>query len=311
VANVLLSGGSGFIGSALAKALTADGHRVARLVRGQRRTHDTELFVPWDPAAGRVDHQALERARPDVVFNLAGEPIAQRWTAHRQHAIRESRVRGTTALSLALASLPVPPAVLVNGSAIGYYGAHRGDEVLDEDSIPGSDFLARTAGDWESATAAARGTGIRVVLARTGIVLGRSGGALARMLPPFRLGVGGRLGSGRQWMSWISLEDTVRALRHLAERNDIAGPVNVVAPAPVRNEEFAKTLGSVLGRPSLIPVPAFALQLLFGTMARDTILANQRVTPKRLAGAGFEFRHPRLEDALRFELRRSGDRAGR
>jgi uncharacterized protein len=220
-------------------------------------------------------------------------------------------VNGTTALAAALAGLAERPSVLVSGSAIGYYGAHRGDEPLDETSAPGSDFLATTAREWEGATAAASAAGIAVVTLRTGIVLGRAGGALARLLPPFRWGVGGRIGSGRQWMSWISLEDTVRAIRFAMEVTAIRGAVNVVAPEPVRNLEFTRTLARVLRRPALLPIPAAALQLALGAMATNTILADQRVVPKRLAGAGFEFRHPRLEDALRSELTRSDDRGGR
>jgi uncharacterized protein (TIGR01777 family) len=192
----------------------------------------------------------------------------------------------------------------VTGSAIGYYGAQRGDEVLDEGSAPGDDFLAETAIAWERAADAAVKAGIRTVWVRTGVVLGAGGGALARMLPPFRLGIGGPLGSGRQWMSWISLHDTVRAIQLAIARDEITGPMNVVGPEPVQNAEFSRILGRVLRRPAIIPVPATALKLVFGAMAENTILASQRVAPKRLAGAGFVFRHPRLEDALRFEIRR-------
>lgn len=295
---VLLSGASGFIGSQLAKSLAADGHRVVRLAR--KPSGDA---VTWDPEAGRIDRDQLARVGPDIVVNLAGEPIAQRWTARRRRRIRDSRVLGTTALAEALAALPTKPSVLVSGSAIGYYGAHRGDEPVDEDSSPGSGFLAQTARDWERATEPADQAGIRVVIARTGIVLGRDGGVLERMLLPFRLGAGGRLGSGKQWISWIAMDDMVRALRFLID-STVRGAVNLVAPEPVRNEELTKVLARVLHRPAVLPVPSFALELLFGTMADNTILASQRVAPKRLAGAGFEFRHPRLEEALRFELRR-------
>jgi uncharacterized protein (TIGR01777 family) len=196
----------------------------------------------------------------------------------------------------------------VSGSAIGYYGAHRGDEVLDEQSASGGDYLASVARAWEDATRPALEAGVRVVTLRTGVVLGGDGGALGRLLLPFRFGVGGRIGSGRQWMSWISREDAVRAIRFALDTPALSGPVNVTAPEPVRNREFAKTLGRVLRRPSVFPVPASVLKLIFGEMATNTILADQRVVPKRLAGAGFVFRHPRLEEALRFELRRSGDR---
>lgn len=299
MSTVLLSGASGFIGSRLARSLQDDGHRVVALTR--RAASDT---VRWDAEAGRIDEAALARVAPDVVINLAGAPIAQRWTSARVRAIRDSRVNGTAALARAIASLPGKPTVFVSGSAIGYYGAHRGDELLEENSSAGTDYLAQTALEWERSTASAADAGIRVVLSRTGIVLGRDGGALQRMLPPFQLGAGGRIGSGEQWMSWISLEDAVRALRFLVDRAGISGAVNLVAPTPVRNAEFADTLGAVLHRPALVPVPAFALRLAFGRMADDTILASQRVLPKTLAGAGFEFRHPRLAEALRFELRR-------
>jgi uncharacterized protein len=194
--------------------------------------------------------------------------------------------------------------VFLSGSAIGYYGAHRGDDLLDENSAPGSDFLAALARDWERATQPASAAGIRVVLVRTGLVIGTGGGVLDRMLLPFRLGIGGRLGAGKQWMSWIAMDDIVRAMQFLLDTTTMRGPVNLVAPAPERNVDFTRTLARVLNRPAFIPVPTVALELLFGTMADNTILASQRVVPKRLADAGFEFRHPRLEEALRFELKR-------
>lgn len=296
---ILLSGASGFIGSRLARALRADGHRVVALTR--RAGPDA---IAWDAEQGRIDTAALAKAAPDIVIHLAGEPIAQRWTSDRMRRIRDSRVNGTRALATALVSLPDRPKTFVSGSAIGYYGAHRGDEMLDESSNPGKDWLAEVAREWESATAPASDAGIRVAISRTGIVLGRAGGVLERMLPPFQLGAGGRIGSGKQWMSWISLEDVVRGLRFLADNSSISGPVNLVAPEPARNEAFAETLGAVLHRPALVPVPQFALRLAFGRMADDTILASQRVLPKKIAGAGFEFRHPRLDEALRFELTR-------
>lgn len=305
MSTVLISGASGFIGAQLARSLTTDGHRVVRLARrGSRPLPAATDAVAWDPEGGSIDRDALIRARPDAVVNLAGEPIDQRWTQRRRQNIRDSRVNGTTALAQAIAVLPEHPKVLVSGSAMGYYGAHRGDEILDEESAPGSDFLARTALEWEQATSAASAAGIRVVLSRTGLVLGREGGALQRMLPPFRFGLGGRLGSGRQWMSWIALDDMVRALRFLIDAPAMRGPVNLVAPDPARNTDFTTTLARVLRRPAILPVPAVALALLFGAMADNTILASQRLIPKRLAGAGFEFRHPRLDDALRFELTR-------
>ena len=302
MATVLLSGASGFIGSHLAAAFRADGHRVVPLTRQQK--NPSPDVVTWDAAVGRLDSAALARVAPDLVINLAGEPIAQRWTNERMRQIRDTRVNGTRALASAIASLPTRPKAFVSGSAIGYYGAHRGDELLDENSASGKDWLAEVAGEWERAAAPAADAGIRVAVIRTGLVLGRDGGALQRMLPAFQLGAGGRLGSGKQWMSWISLEDTVRGIRFLAERSTLSGPANLVAPQPVQNSEFTDTLASVLHRPAIVPVPEIALKLAFGRMAQDTILASQRVLPKKLAGAGFEFRHPRLDEALRFELRR-------
>lgn len=305
MSTVLISGVSGFIGSHLAKALAAKGHRVARLVRPSARAASGEITVAFDPESGIVDRESLARLSPDTVINLAGEPIAQRWTASVRKRIRESRVRGTTALSDAIAQLPEKPATLISGSAIGYYGAQRGDEVLDESASAGVDFLAQTARDWERSTESARMAGVRVVLVRTGLVLAASGGMLQKMLPPFRLGVGGVLADGNQWMSWIGLEDYIGALFFLLDPPAVSGAINLVAPEPVRNEEFTKTLGRVLSRPTVLPVPAFALELIFGReMVHNTMLASQRVVPKRLAGAGFEFRHPRLEDALREALTR-------
>lgn len=270
-------------------------------------------MVFWDPERGEIDAAGLARAAPTAVLNLAGEPIARRWTSARRRRIRTSRVNGTRALATALAATRPAPVAFVSGSAIGYYGAMRGEELLDENSDPGSDFLAEVAREWEGATAPAEDAGVRVVHLRTGVVLGRGGGALERLLLPFRLGVGGRIGSGRQWMSWIALEDAVRAIRFalLEPRPTLTGPVNIVAPEPVRNEDFTRVLARVLGRPALIPAPASALWLLFGEMARNTILADQRVVPMRLAAAGFRFQQPRLEEALRSELRRSDDPAGR
>lgn len=303
---VLLGGASGFIGSELTRALGRDGHRVAPLSR--RATPDG---VQWDAEQGSLDRAALERVAPDFVINLAGEPIAQRWTPTIRRKVRDSRVRGTAALTAALASMSSKPRLFIGGSAIGYYGAHRGDDVLDESSGPGDDWLGRVGQEWEQAARPAADAGIRMVISRTGIVLGEDGGMLQRMLLPFRLGIGGRLGSGSQWVSWIAMEDYVRAIQFVIATPSLAGPVNVVAPEPVRNAELTKALGRVLGRPTSIPVPAFALQLLFGRMANDTILASQRVVPKKLAGAGFEFRHPRVEQALRAAITRSDGRDDR
>jgi uncharacterized protein (TIGR01777 family) len=212
-------------------------------------------------------------------------------------------VRGTGLLARAIASLDRKPTAFLSGSAVGYYG-DRGDEAVDEKSDAGTDFLAGVAREWEAATDAARVAGVRVVLLRTGIVLSPHGGALERLLPPFRLGVGGPIGTGRQWMSWIALEDHLRATEHALATVGLHGPVNLVAPNPVMNAEFAATLGRVLGRPAIVPVPSFALELLYGEMARSTILAGQRVLPNKLLSSGFHFAHPTLEEALQFELAR-------
>ena len=291
---VAVSGATGLIGSALVQSLRDDGHTVHRLVR---RVEDAgENDIPWNPAAGRLDVRQLEGV--DAIVNLAGERIDQRWTGTAKREIRDSRVLATTLLSRTAASVHPPPRVLVNGSAMGFYG-NRGGDPLDESSSSGDDFLARVVRDWESATAPAAAAGVRVVLARSGLVLAKEHGALARMLPVFRLGMGGRLGPGTQWVSWIALDDEVRALR-LALRDDgLQGPVNLVAPNPVTNEELAKTLGRVLGRPAVVPVPTLALELMFGEMAKETLLASQRVHPRALTERGFEYRYPTLTSALR------------
>jgi uncharacterized protein (TIGR01777 family) len=294
---VAISGATGLIGSALVARLRTRNVRVRRLVRTARPGAPDDIV--WDPMRGILSPSALEGV--DAVVHLAGEPLAHRWTATRKRAIRESRVRGTELVARTLAALERRPRVLLSGSAIGIYG-DRGDEPLDEESALGTDFLAGVAREWEAATAAAVDAGVRVTLLRTGIVLSPNGGALERLLLPFRLGVGGPIGSGRQWMSWIALDDHVRAMEHALTTTSLHGPVNLVSPNPVTNAEFASTLGRVLSRPALVPVPAFALELAYGEMARATILAGQRVLPKSMLRAGFEFAHPTLEQALRFEL---------
>jgi uncharacterized protein (TIGR01777 family) len=296
---VAITGASGLIGHALVQRLRASGKRVRRLVRSPRPESPDDIV--WDPMRGVLAPHDLEGV--EAVVHLAGEPIAQRWTTARRHAIRDSRVRGTELLARAIASLERKPSVLLSGSAVGYYG-DRGDEAVGEDSPPGTDFLSGVAREWEAATAAAKDAGVRVVLLRSGVVLNPSGGALEKLLPPFRLGVGGPIGSGRQWMSWIALDDHLRAMEHAMATTGLHGPVNLVAPNPVTNAEFAATLGRVLGRPAIVPVPSFALELLYGEMARATLLAGQRVLPNALLRSGFRFAHPTLEQALRFELAR-------
>jgi uncharacterized protein (TIGR01777 family) len=296
IKRVAITGASGLLGSALASRLRQQGITVHRVKRGATAAAPD---IPWSSGTGIRDLSALEGV--DAIVNLAGEPIAQRWNAKRKAAIRESRVTTTSLLAGAIAKLRHPPRVFLSGSAVGYYG-DRADEELDEDSRPGSDFLADVAVAWESAAEGARQGGTRVALLRTGIVLSAAGGALQKMLMPFKFGLGGRVGSGKQWMSWIDLDDWVRAAEFLLSANAISGPVNLVSPSPVPNAEFTTTLARVLGRPTLGVVPELAVDLLFGEMGRATLLASQRVRPRRLVGAGFEFAHPTLEQALRATL---------
>jgi uncharacterized protein (TIGR01777 family) len=290
---IAITGASGFLGAALVPFLTTGGHTVRTIGRGAGSD------IAWDPAAGRLEEGALEGV--DAVIHLAGANVAERWTEKNRRAIRESRVGGTRLIAERCARMRTPPEVLVCASAIGIYGS-RGDEWLDEASTLGDDFLADVGREWEDAAAPARAAGIRVVHLRTGIVLNPSGGALAKMLPPFRIGAGGRLGNGRQWMSWISREDLVGALHHALQSPGIAGAVNGTAPEPVTNATFTETLGRILHRPTLAAVPAFALRAFFGAMAEGTILASQRVRPAVLESTAFPFLHPTLSTALRFEL---------
>lgn len=294
---IVVSGATGMIGAALVRRLRANGHTVRRLVRSTSTPQAGD--VAWDPARDLLPTSAIEGA--DAVVHLAGAPVAQRWTAAHKQEIRESRVRGTALVARTIARAANRPAVMLSGSAIGYYG-DRGEELVDETSAPGADFLARVVQEWEAAAVPAADAGARLVLLRTGIVLSPNGGALERLLVPFRLGVGGPIGGGDQWMSWIALEDHLRAIEFGLFGDSLSGPVNVVAPNPVTNATFASTLGRVLNRPALIPVPGVALELLYGEMARATLLAGQRVRPAALAVAGFEFHFPTLEQALRHEL---------
>ena len=294
---VAVTGATGLIGTALVARLRTQGHTVRRLLRSSREAGPDD--VRWDVSSGALPAQALAGA--DAIVHLAGEPIAHRWTEARKRAIRESRVRGTEQLATAVLAMDQPPRVLLSGSAVGYYG-DRGDTPVDESSAPGADFLAGVCVEWERAAAAVADAGVRLVTMRTGIVLSPNGGALARLLPVFRLGGGGRIGSGTQWMSWIGLHDHVRAMEHALSTDAMRGPANLVAPNPVTNAEFATTLGRVLARPALVPVPAIALELLYGEMARATLLSGQRALPRTLLGIGFEFDQPTLEGALRAEL---------
>lgn len=295
---VAVTGASGLIGSALTSLLRAAGHSVIPLVR-RAPAHGE---IGWDPEAGRIDAAALEGV--DAVVHLAGESIADgRWTSARKRRILESRTRGTGVLAGTLAGLERPPAVLVSASAIGFYG-DRGAERLDERSGPGHGFLPTVVQAWEAATGAAEAAGIRVVHSRFGIVLSADGGALARMLPPFRAGLGGRLGSGDQYMSPVSLDDVAEALHHSITTSSLRGAVNVTCPEPVTNREFTRTLGAVLHRPAPFVVPQIALRLAMGEMVDELLFASVRVEPAALLTSGYRFRHPTLELALRHVLER-------
>ncbi len=290
---VAITGATGFLGAPLAHFLTTGGHSVRTIGRG------ASSDVRWDPARGTMPSDALDGC--DAVVHLAADYIAERWTEAKRRSIRDSRVQGTRLIAEQCARMAQRPEVLVVGSAVGFYG-DRGDEVLDETSSAGTDFLGDVARDWEAAAQPAIEAGIRVVFARTGIVLNPAGGALGKMLLPFQAGVGGKLGNGRQWMSWISREDWIGAVYHALQTPTVRGPVNLTAPEPVTAATFASTLARVLGRPALFPVPALALTAVFGEMARGTILASQRALPKVLESNGFRFAHPTLSSALRFEL---------
>jgi len=300
---IAITGSSGLIGSALVERLDAHGHAVTRVVRHSGVRDSRHRTVMWTPLAGAIDREGLEGH--DAVVHLAGEDIAGgRWTASRKQVLVESRVHGTRLLSDTLAGLAHKPRVLLTASGIGYYGLHEPDERVDETSGRGAGFLADLARDWEQATAPAKTAGIRVVHTRFGIVLSPAGGALAKMLPVFRWGLGGTVGSGRQVMSWVALDDVSAALFHILGHETLAGPVNVVSPNPVSNAEFTRTLGRVLGRPTVLPFPGFAARLVFVEMADALFLGGARVTPLRLQESGFRFRYEHLEPALRQMLGR-------
>ncbi|HTP00622.1 MAG TPA: TIGR01777 family oxidoreductase [Bryobacteraceae bacterium] len=298
--NITISGASGLIGRRLLKNLVNAGHTLHVLSRhaGTNLPPNVKLSV-WDPVKGRPPEESLRDA--DAVIHLAGEPVAQRWTQDSKRRIRESRVTGTRNLVAAMAELSRRPQVLVSASAVGYYGS-RGADVLDETASPASDFLGELCADWEKEARAAESLGVRVVTIRTGIVLDARGGALQRMLPAFRMGAGGKLADGRHWMSWIHLEDLAAMYRFAAETPAARGPFNGVAPNPVTNADFTRTLAGVLHRPAIFPVPAFALKLMFGEMSQ-ILLASQRVLPKVPEAAGFQFRFSQLQPALADALR--------
>jgi len=293
---VLVSGSSGLVGSALVASLKSVGARVVRLARPAtvRSTSDEER-VPWDPSQP-VSPDAVSGC--DAVIHLAGESLVGRWTVNKKSRLRESRIPATANLAHALAQAKAKPHIFLSASAIGYYG-NRGDETLTEDSSPGTGFTADLAREWEQASWSAAQAGIRTVQMRIGVVLATSGGALSKMLPAFKLGLGGKLGDGRQWMSWIDLQDVIGAIQHILRSDLLHGPVNLVAPRPVTNEEFSKTLGSILSRPTVFPLPAFAARLAFGEMADELLLASQRVEPTKLISSGYPFRFPTVRQSLK------------
>jgi len=294
---ILISGASGFIGSALAGKLTSSGHRVIRLTR--RPVARGQDAVHWDPESGRLEPADLDGV--EAVVHLAGEGVGDhRWTEGHKARVLDSRVRGTNLLAETIGGLDTPPKVMVSQSGAHYYGFESGEHPLTEDDPPGGGFLARVVEQWEAATEPAEKAGIRVVRTRSGVPLSPDGGALRKQLLPFKLGIGGKLGSGRQYFSWISLADEVTAMEFLLESDDISGPVNLASPNPVTNAEFTRALGAALGRPTFMPVPSIAIKLMFSAeMAEEMIFGGQRLVPKRLQDAGFEFRDPEVETALR------------
>ena len=292
----LVTGATGFLGRRLLNSLTRPVVLSRDPERARRALGEAAQPFGWKPEAEPPPAEAFRGV--EAVFHLAGEPVAEgRWTAAKKERIRQSRVRGTRNLVTAIESLPERPRLLVSVSAVGFYG-DRGEEVLEETAGPGSDFLAQVSREWEAEAGRASSLGVRVVTPRIGIVLGQGGGALAKMLTPFKLGLGGRLGSGRQWMPWIHLDDVVGLMLHAAEKNEISGAMNTVSPTAVTNSEFTRTLASVLRRPAIFPVPALAIRLAFGEMA-EVLLASQRVVPRVAEKTGYRFRYPGLAEALR------------
>ena len=296
-ARILVSGVSGPVGAALLPSLREGSYKVIRLVRG---TASGDEQISWDPSKPLP---AESVSGFEAVIHLAGESIVRRWTAAKKARIRDSRVVGTRNLAEALSATSERPRVLITASAVGYYG-NRGDELLREDSSPGQDFLAEVCREWEAATKMAARNGIRTVNLRFGLILSSAGGALKQMLVPFRMGVGGRIGDGRQWWSWIDVSDVVGAIHYVMKTDQLQGPVNVVAPKPVTNAEFTSTLAEVLHRPAIFPMPAFAARLAFGEMADELLLASQRVDPTKLNSSGYRFQHSELKPALEDILKR-------
>ncbi|HVS81569.1 MAG TPA: TIGR01777 family oxidoreductase [Pyrinomonadaceae bacterium] len=294
---IVVAGASGLVGSALVPLLKAEGAEVTRLVRSAAAASGE---IEWHPDRGSIDAPALGGF--DAIINLAGDGIADgRWTEEKKRRILDSRVNGTRLLSETMAKVSRKPAAFINASAIGFYGS-RGDELVDEESGPGEGFLASVCRQWESATAPAEQAGIRVVKLRFGVILTKDGGIMGSMLRPFKLGLGGKVGSGKQVISWVAMDDVVAAINFILHDESLRGPINVVAPRPVTNEEFTKTLGRVLSRPTFMAMPAFAARLAFGEMADEMMLSSTRVAGKVLNDAGFEFQYPELEGAVRAML---------
>lgn len=293
---IIVAGATGFVGRALVPLLRAKGHAVFKLTRKESDLAEDEIH--WNPISGQLDAAALEGA--DVIVNLAGENVASRWTESKKQLILQSRISATRLLVKAISLLKAPPKQLVNASAIGFYGS-RGCEKVDEASSSGLGFLANVCRQWESAALTGDPKGLKVALIRIGVVLGKEGGALASMLTPFKLGLGGVVGSGDQWMSWISLQDLVAIIAFVIEKG-LEGPINAVAPHPVTNKDFTKVLGTTLNRPTIFPMPAFAARLLFGEMADELLLGSTRVVPDRLLKEGFQFATPTLNTALELIL---------
>lgn len=295
---ILVSGASGLVGRALIPALEEDGHAVLRLVRHPVRDPGEEM--QWNPYADRIDESSLPPF--DAVIHLSGESISGRWNAAKKRAIYDSRIRSTAYLAECMERMEKPPAVWLCASAIGYYGTRK-DETLTERAIPGKNFLATVCEDWEKATKPASDRGVRVVNMRLGVVLAKEGGTLPLMMRPFKMGVGGIIGNGRQYLSWITLDDLITAMVFALNTDSLSGPVNFVAPNPATNREFTKALGKALKRPTLLRTPAFALRAALGQMAKELILSSTRVIPKKLTDAGFEFEHPEIDGALKSILK--------
>ncbi len=301
MARVLVSGVSGPIGTALIPSLKSSGARISRLTRkGATHSAQDEQFIPWDPTQP-IAPDAVSGF--DAVVHLAGESIVGRWTEAKKKEIRNSRVNGTTNLARALAQAKDKPRVFICSSAIGYYG-DRGNEILNEASASGTGFLSEVCVEWERAASAAAEAGIRTICMRTGVVLSPKGGALGKMLTPFRMGVGGRIGNGQQWMSWVDVQDVVGAIHHMLRTDLLLGPVNMVAPRPVTNAEFTGTLASVLSRPAIFPVPSFIVKVAFGEMGETALLGSQHVEPSQLVASGYLFRFPNLRASLENTIQR-------